>query len=94
MNQPDFLANPKAADLLATVAAYKPQDEANVYPKYARVDEMRTMLEVPEMPAEALYGTAIIDFITAATDLRESATTARKEREAAAKEAAEAEEGE
>lgn len=77
--------------LLKTLKNYDPSSEKNAYPRYARVEEMRRMLEIEELPPDAMYS-AILDWSNKATDVREAAVAAREaeaEAEAAAAAAAE-----
>ena len=78
------------ASLAAKIKKYDPSSEKNAYPRYARVEDMRRMLEVEEMPTEALY-TAVFDWCTKATDCREAAVVAREAAAEAAAAAAAAE---
>jgi len=80
--------------LLKTLKLYDPSSEKNVYPRYARVEEMKRMLEIDELPQEALYG-VLFELCNKATEVRETAVAtreARAEAEAAAKAAEEADE--
>jgi hypothetical protein len=76
--------------LVGKLAKYDPSAEKHVYPRYARVDDIRKMLEVEEMPADVLYG-VVLDWCAKATDVREAAVAAREALAAAAAAAAEAE---
>jgi len=74
--------------LMSKVKSYDPASPKNIYPRYARVDDMRRMLEIEDLPSEALYG-VVHEWCTTATDVREAAVLAREAAaEAAAAEAA------
>lgn len=79
--------------LVAKLKKYDPSSEANAYPRYARVEEIRRLLEIEELPTETLYN-VLLEWATKATDVREAAVAARAAaaEAAAALAAAEAEE--
>ena len=60
-------------EFLAKVDSFDAEAADATYPKYARVEAMRALITIEEMPADPFYATAIVDFITAALDVRESA---------------------
>ena len=78
-----------AADFLSKVDSYKPDAEGISYGKYARVQEIKALVALEEMPSsDPLYSVAILDFVNTATEVRESASECRRaEAEAAAAEA-------
>ena len=76
--------------LVAKLAAYDPASEKNVYPRYARVEGMRRLLEVDAeaLAAEGPLFAAALDLATKAVDVREAAVVAREAADAAAAELA------
>lgn len=61
------------------VKAYDPANPKNAYPRYARVDDMRKMLDFEESPADGngLFG-VVFEWCSKAVDVREAAVAARE----------------
>jgi hypothetical protein len=67
----------KPKQLMPKVKTYDPANPKNSYPRYARVDDMRKMLDFEDPPSEALFG-VVLEWCAKAVDVREAAVAARE----------------